>query len=502
MLQQTILAGALALTATLISAPSQADYVYPMHVERSSNKAITALATKINDSQFVTDAELLKGATAVYLIDNSVTPAAKIVATVLFSDPDKRLAVLSVSNISGKAVTLALQEQPIGGQLLLLTDSGSTPSLAQRLEPVKDLATGDIYVHTALYTEKQWAAPLLNNCQQFLGVSVFESSLFNRMQQPETIAYALSATTVKATLTEHKIAFTEATTRCLSDVEQATANAEQAAKDAAAAKAAQQSADAAAKQKLEEIQQQAEEAKKQADKLLKDAKAAADKIAAENAEKLKQVEEAIKKAEEDRVALEKAKQEAEEKAKQEAEKNKTAEQHKQYLVLGAAVIVLVLLLIFTLVMRKRKQAMQSKDAELQKQAKAASGLEQDNERLAGKMAQLQRSFDDILLDGETHDGRKIRLKINGKALLQSGDAGQIIGRESTQVEHPLAEAEVSRKHLRIWVQQGKVMVEDLQSQNGSWVNETKLSAGQPAELSAGSVLRLSSISFKVSFHTP
>ena len=485
------------ITAALFAPQLSADYVYSLQVERANNRSIEALATKINDSQFVTDAELIKGADTLFIIDNAVKPAAKIVATVVFADADKRIAVLSASNVSGKAVTLAAQDQLPGGQLQLLTNSGAVPTLVQRFEPVKDLAPGNIYVHTALYNSQQWAAPLLNNCQQLLGLSVFESSVFKRMQLPEVIAYATSVETLKSLLTEQKINFAVAAERCLSDVEQATANAEKAAKEAADAKLAQETADAEAKKKLEETQKQAEEAKKQADKLLQDAKATADKIAKENAEKLKQTEEAIKKAEDERAAAEKLRQEAEQKAQQEADKNKAAEQQKLYLLVGAAGLIAVLLLVFMLVMRKRKLAIQAKDAELQQQRQQTSGLAQDNEQLVGTMKKMQASFNDILLDGTTHDGRKIRIKINGKALAQNGE--QVIGRESSQVDYPLTETEISRRHLRLLLRDGSLYAEDLQSQNGSWLNNTPMMGGQPMPLASGSVLRLSTIVFQVTY---
>ncbi|WP_333609216.1 FHA domain-containing protein, partial [Arsukibacterium sp.] len=476
---------------------ARADYVYPLQIERANNRSVSALVTKINEHQFITDAELVKSANSLFIIDNSVTPAAKIVATVVFADNARRIAVLSASNVSGKAVTLAAQDQTVGGQLLLLTDAASLPTLVQRFEPVKDLAPGNIYVHTALYNNQQWAAPLLNNCQQLLGLSVFESSLFNRMQLPEVIAYGTSSAALKAVLTEQKINFTLAPERCLSDVEQATANAEKAAQDAATAKAAQEAADAAAQNTLAEAQKQADIARAAADKLLQEAKDNADKIAQEHAEKLKQIEEAIEKAELERAEAETLRQQAEQKADEVAEKNKAAEQQKHYLLLGGAAVIVLLLLVFMLVMRKRKQAIQAKEAELQQQKQHASGLAKDNEQLVGKVAQMQLSFNDVLLDGTTHDGRKIRIKINGKALAQSTE--QIIGRETSQVDYPIAESEISRRHLRLLLRNGTLLVEDLQSQNGSWLNHSPLLAGEPVELVSGSVLRLSTIVFQVSY---
>src|SRR5690606_34494246 len=115
----------------------------------------------------------------------------------------------------------------------------------------------------------------------------------------------------------------------------------------------------------------------------------------------------------------------------------------------------------------------------------------------GTMKKMQASFNDILLDGTTHDGRKIRIKINGKALAQNGE--QVIGRESSQVDYPLTETEISRRHLRLLLRDGSLYAEDLQSQNGSWLNNTPMMGGQPMPLASGSVLRLSTIVFQVTY---
>ncbi|MBU2876790.1 FHA domain-containing protein [Aliiglaciecola lipolytica] len=492
---------ALVFSSTIFSATAET-YAYQVQIERKNGKTQTAIATKVNDNQFVTDAEVIDGAKSLFIVDNSVTPAAKILATVIVQDEDKRLAVLSASNVTGDPVLLAKEAQTVGEQLILKTDSEETPSIVQRLEPVKDLSEGDIYVHTALYQEGQWAAPLLNNCKQLVGVSVFETAIFAGMKAPENIAYALSTQTLKSFLSENNITFSVADEVCLSDVEQAKAKAEQAAKDAEEAsklaelaKKAKEDADLAAKTKLEEAQKKAQEAKEEADRLLQEAKDEAAKIAAENLEKQKKTEDAIKKAEEERLALEEAKAKAEQAAELEAQKQAKSEQQKTYILLGGGVLLLVMLLLFVILMRKRKEAMQAQTDELQNKVKEASGLAQEKDNLAGKIAAMEKSFNDILLDGSTTKGDTVRIKINGKALAQS--EGQIIGRESAQVDYVLGESEISRKHLMIRLHENKIYVEDMGSQNGSWLNEVQLIPGQPMELSNDMVLRLSTISFKV-----
>ncbi|GAB2674674.1 FHA domain-containing protein [Aliiglaciecola aliphaticivorans] len=490
----------LAFSSTVFSAA--AEYAYQIEIERKSGKTITAIATKVNDHQFVTDAEVIDGAKSIFIVDNSVSPAAKILATVIVENEDKRLAILSASNVTGEPIMLGKEAQTLGEQLILKTDSAEMPSIVQRLEPVKNLSEGNIYVHTALYKDGQWAAPLLNNCHQLVGISVFETALFAGMKAPENIAYALSTQTLKSFLTENKITFKVADEVCLSDVEQAKAKADKAAKDAEeAAKLAElaqkekEDADLAAKAKLEEAQKKAQEAKEEAEKALQEAKDEAARIEAENLEKQKKIEEAIKKAEEERLALEEEKKKAEQAAELEAQKKAKSEQQKTYIMLGGGVLLLVMLLLFVILMRKRKEAMQAQTDELQNKVKEASSLAQEKDNLAGKIAEMEKSFNDILFDGTTAKGDTVRIKINGKTLAQS--EGQVIGRESAQVDYVLGESEISRKHLMIRLHENKIYVEDMGSQNGSWVNDVPLTPGQPVELSNGMDLRLSTITFKV-----
>lgn len=49
---------------------------------------------------------------------------------------------------------------------------------------------------------------------------------------------------------------------------------------------------------------------------------------------------------------------------------------------------------------------------------------------------------------------------------------------------------VSRMHLRISVQEGKIVIEDLNTVNGTILNHQRLTAGQPAQLNHGDEIRL------------
>ena len=152
---------------------------------------------------------------------------------------------------------------------------------------------------------------------------------------------------------------------------------------------------------------------------------------------------------------------------------------------------------FITVLRKRKQALAVQQEALDQKAREAAELEAQKSQMGDQIQKMQKSFHDILLDGRTSDDRQVRLKISGKLLAQNET--QLIGRESAQVDYALTEPEVSRRHLQISLREDRVFVEDLQSQNGSWLNDVQLEAGKPQELNNNDLLSLGGISFRIHF---
>lgn len=463
----------------LVSTVAQAQYVYTIEIQKPSGKTVTALATKINDSQFVTDAALLSNARQIVVIDDHVTPQAKVLANVHFTDATSRLAVLTANNISGDAITVAAQPQALGGQLLLNTGNANQATLVQRIEPIKGLFTGDVYVHTALYQQGQWGAPLLNNCQQLVGISIYERGIFEKMQLPEVIAYAASFEPAKALLAANAVALTVASAPCLSDVEQAKLAAQQAELDAKAAEAAKKAANEAAQQQLAEQQRLAEQKAKQA----------ADELAAAKQRELEAQQQFAKQQQAAEDALAKAEQQRKASEQQAAKQAEQAQQQQTWLLAGIALLV-ILAVVMLLVMRSRKN-------QLQQQATQLDALAQAKKQLSADVAQLQQRVADIILQGTTADGRRLSVKIDGALLAQRQTL--VLGRESAQVDCVVAEPDVSRKHLVFKLSGEQVLVGDLGSQNGSWVNEQPLAAGEFTAIQQGTSLRISSVEFTVQF---
>lgn len=89
---------------------------------------------------------------------------------------------------------------------------------------------------------------------------------------------------------------------------------------------------------------------------------------------------------------------------------------------------------------------------------------------------------------------KLLFKISGPGLdrdeIVVGRQGLRIGRSGDN-SLPLNHREISRQHMRItWREDEKYLVEDLNSSNGVWLNETRLMPRIPAELNLGDVIRI------------
>jgi pSer/pThr/pTyr-binding forkhead associated (FHA) protein len=63
--------------------------------------------------------------------------------------------------------------------------------------------------------------------------------------------------------------------------------------------------------------------------------------------------------------------------------------------------------------------------------------------------------------------------------------------------HGALDTGVGRRHARLLVQGGALLVEDLDSTNGTFLNGARLAPRQPAPLGAGDELRLGNLALRV-----
>ena len=103
---------------------------------------------------------------------------------------------------------------------------------------------------------------------------------------------------------------------------------------------------------------------------------------------------------------------------------------------------------------------------------------------------LQPAVFSCLLDGADETGRGYALKISAEQLGSS--AGVVVGRNPAQAEALLDHPEASREHLRLAARGDELVVTDLHSTNGTFVNGERLKAGAETTVADGAEIALGS----------
>lgn len=102
------------------------------------------------------------------------------------------------------------------------------------------------------------------------------------------------------------------------------------------------------------------------------------------------------------------------------------------------------------------------------------------------------------LDSDAPDIEKhyVHHNATGNSIPIVDERGVVFGRSSSRVEYPVDNSLMSRVHARIYKINGKYMVSDLGSKNGTFVDGLRVLQGRDAELSVGSNIRMADEMFK------
>ena len=101
----------------------------------------------------------------------------------------------------------------------------------------------------------------------------------------------------------------------------------------------------------------------------------------------------------------------------------------------------------------------------------------------------------VFLDGNDAAGEPVAVRVPGNAIAAAG--GAIVGRNPFDSTVVLDHVEVSRGHFRLFARGTSVMVEDLNSTNGTKVNGAPLTPGAGVPLDQGAVLQVGSVTLNV-----
>lgn len=98
-----------------------------------------------------------------------------------------------------------------------------------------------------------------------------------------------------------------------------------------------------------------------------------------------------------------------------------------------------------------------------------------------------------------NDGTALPLPPGTQAIIGRADAVSNFTPDVDLSQYGAIEHGVGRRHARVFIQQGQLMIEDLDSTNGSLVNGQKLAPRQPQALADGASIQLGRLHMHVSF---
>lgn len=101
-----------------------------------------------------------------------------------------------------------------------------------------------------------------------------------------------------------------------------------------------------------------------------------------------------------------------------------------------------------------------------------------------------------LLSAGEREGRSARF-VFGETELSRAYLGLTVGRHPALCERVLADESVSRRHFRIGLADGKLFVEDLNSLNGTFLDDRELAPFQPTPLAPGQEIQAGRVSLTV-----
>ena len=370
-----------------------------------------------------------------------------------------------------------------------------------------------LITHNALFNLTAAGTPLLNRCWEAVGVNVLQRKGFplRRLDPVEQgSARSLPASWLSSFLAEAGLSLTVTDNECLSLEEETRLRLEQVQREKETAlQAEREQAEARARAMTEEAQrreeelnrekqaaqQQLEQTRRETEQSLQTERAAAEaereRLEEEAQQRLEQAQQEKEQAVlAQRQETERSRQAAE-LARQEADSAARREKQVLYSSLAAG---LVLLLTFILILRARRKRLRGVEQEKQQVAREL-GSAQAELSDASEREQLRAGAPDVFIEGITPQKERIALKIPGASLVEQD--GAVVGRSPAEAAFIINHEQVSRRHFRLLLVSGRVMIEDLGSTNGTSINGIPLKPGDRQALGDGSRLQTGNLALTV-----
>ena len=471
----------------------------------------------VNEKGYIlTNAHLL--AKAEKLTASSLKPGAEVALQRVFANRATNLALLHGQDLNLPPLHLSEQGANIGRtvQTLRFGATGDVRLSHGTIGAYQDIfgkkssrPVAHLLQHNALITTQSFGMPLFNECGDVVAINLPDPSSSSwpfRKAKPKGTIFALRSGDIIAALRDREIVHTVVKSKCLSAVERAERARKAAADSLKAAKAQADLASEAAKKakaKEEAARQAAAQAKARADAA---SKAAADSLEAAKAKAkslaaAKARADAAKKAVADSLEAAKAKADSLEAAKAKADslraaevlaqakadslkaaKAKAAQRLQWGIVAGVGLVLLALLGWLLFSRRKLLAALKNPRQFVQQMSRRATRKEATKAIAKGPKHGLA-------LAGFDSRGDRIRIELS-PAQFASQRLGLSLGRHPDLVDETVADENVSRRHLRIAAEGDQFYVEDLNSSNGTFLNDQRLSPFKPAQLDYGTKVAL------------
>jgi hypothetical protein len=454
----------------------------------------------VNQDTVLTTADVLEYGRRVVVVVNKT--GAELGAQVIFKGKERNVALLKVSGMAQPALGFALGPPEVGrlltavgyrtsgdGTVALQAYDGSVSAVDQRSSSGQKFL-----IHNAAIGKEAFGGALLNNCGELVGMNVAEprtgfSFMKPKIEDPEGIVHALGLDQLKAVLKQQNVEISVASDECLSTEAQKALEVAKAREEAEKAQEQAEKAQQDAEKAREDAQQQEKQAEEEQKKLQEEAQQKEQELQEQieqEQEKIKEKEEQAKELEEE-LEKERLEKEAESAQKAELEQQQIQERKRQQTVLmGIAGAALVVLAIVFYLLKRRKRAVLAAESQAQAAREQAG---QASNALNAELARKQhlQNLPSYILEGKTPEGEVIAVKVPGQAIGES-DQGVVIGRNPAQSEFIINSEEVSREHFRLMFVSDQLMIEDLDTTNGTKLNGEALTPLQPEVVFPGAVI--------------
>ena len=487
----------------VLAVPALAETTFQITVVKGGKETGTGVGVAVAEGLLLTTERFVTRVDG--LLVNDPSTSARIEASIKASDKDAQLALIEAPGLAVETPKLASEAPATGRRVdLSLVDGTRREGALHSIVTDKD---GRVrYRFTAIPTEQEAGAPLLNNCGELVAISDFRPK-GKVPKEDQNLGSSGDLETLKAFLTAQGVEIQIADAACPSLADQLSKS-EEAGKELEEAKAALEAErdkvteeKAALEKQIAEIEAASTEQQQQSQEQVEALEARKAELEAQKVE----IEERLQKRSADVAAKQReidahvaARQDLEEQIAQgEAElqrqeeefaQERTAQEERERTqwMIGGAIGMLILLGLALMGARLRSRKRQ---------------IDESNVALEDARSQLEMSnvsFPDMILVGKGPQGETLRIKIDGTAVARS-EGGQIIGRSSADAKYVIAVDSVSRHHARLKVDGGELTIEDLGSMNGTTLDGEKLVKGQPRAVRRGARIGLGDVEFDTQF---